>query len=129
MWVAAVVLYGHAFWVCPLVGERPCRCGCPGPGYVRWVVRGYLAKPGGEPRLLVGGDGGGWGVVVGGDEVQQGPRSVEGCRAAVPARAWYALVTVSDWWYIGLRCVVFGDGPGGMVSLDSAGSVFVAVWF
>ena len=60
--------------------------------------------------------------------MQQGPRSVEGCRAAVPARAWYALVTVSDWWYIGLRRIVFGDGPGGMVSLDSAGSMFVAVW-
>ena len=54
-------------------------------------------KPGGEPCLLVGGGGGGGGAVVGGDEVQQGPRSVEGCRAAVPARAWYALVTVSDW--------------------------------
>ena len=53
---------------------------------------------------------------------------MEGCRAAVPVRAWYALVTVSDWWYIGLRCVVFGDGPEGMVSLDSAGSMFVAVW-
>ena len=51
-----------------------------------------------------------------------------GCRAAVPARARYALVTVSDRWYIGLRGIVFGDGPGGMVSLDSAGSVFVAVW-
>ena len=85
-------------------------------------------KPGGEPCLLVGGCGGGGGAVVCGDEVQQGPWSVEGCRAAVPARAWYALVTVSDWWYIGLRCIMFGDGPGGMVSLDSAGSMFVAVW-
>ena len=46
----------------------------------------------------------------------------------MPARAWYALVTVSDWLYIGLQCIVFGDGPGGMVSLDSAGSMFVAVW-
>ena len=82
-------------------------------------------KPGGEPCLLVGCGGGGGGAVVGRDEVQQGPRSVEGCRAAVPARA---LVTVSDWWYIGLRCIVFGDGPGGMVSLDSAVSMFVAVW-
>ena len=128
MWVAAVVLHGYAVRVCPLVGERPCRRGCSGPGYVRRVVWGYRVKPGGEPCLLVGGGGCGGGAVVGGDEVQQGPRSVEGCRAAVPARAWYALVTVSDWWYIGLRCIVFGDGPGGMVSLDSAGSMFVAVW-
>ena len=125
--VAAVVLYGYAVRVCPLVGERPCRRGCSGPGYVRRVVWGYRVKPGGEPCLLVRGGGGCGGAVVGGDEVQQGPRSVEGCRAAVPARAWYALVTVSDWWYIGLRCIVFGDGPGGMVSLDSAGSMFVAV--
>ena len=35
------------------------------------------------------------------------------------ARARYALVTVSDWWYSGLRGVVFGDGPGGMVSLET----------
>ena len=108
MWVAAVVLYGYAVRVCPLVGERPCRRGCWGPGYVRRVVWGYRVKPGGEPCLLVGGGGGGGGAVVGGDEVQQGPRSVEGCRAAVPARAWYALVTLSDWWYIGLRCIVHG---------------------
>ena len=94
MWVAAVVLHGYAVRVCLLVGERPCRRGCSGPGYVRRVVRGYRVKPGGEPCLLVGGGGGGGGVVVGGDEVQQGPRRVEGCRAAVPARAWYALVTV-----------------------------------
>ena len=128
VWVAAVVLYGHAFWVCPLVGERPCRRGCLSLGYVCWVAWGYCVKPGGEPCLLVGGGGGGGGVVVGADEVQQGPRSVESCRAAVPARAWYALVIVSDWWDIGLRGVVFGDAPGGMVSPDSAGSVFVAVW-
>ena len=127
MWVAAVVLYGHTFWVCALVGERPCTRGCLGPGSVRWVVSVYQVKQGGESCLLVGSGGGSGGVVVGGDEVQQGPLSVEGCRAAVPARAWFALVTVSDWWYIGLRCVVFGDEPGGMVSLDSAGSVFVAV--
>ena len=113
MWVAAVVLYGHAFWVCLLVAERPCHGGCSGPGYVCRVVWGYRVRPGGEPFLLVGSRGGGGGVVVGGDEVQQGPRSVEGCRAAVPARAWYALVSVSDWWYISLSCVVFGDGPGG----------------
>ena len=127
MWVAAVVLYGDAVRVCPLVGGHPCRRGCSGPGYVRRVVWGYHVKPGGEPCLLVGSGGGGGGVVVGRDEVWQGPRSVEGCRAAVPASACYALVTVSDWWYIGLRCVVFGDGPGGMVSLDSAGSMFVLV--
>ena len=124
MWV----LYGHAFWVCPLLGECPCCRGCSSPGYVCWVVLGHCVNSRGEPCLLVGGGGGRGAVVVGGDEVQQGPRSVEGCRAAVPAHAWYALVTVSDWSYIGLRCVVFGDGPGGMVSLDSAGSVFVAVW-
>ena len=78
MWVAAVVLHGYAVWVCPLVGERPCRRGCSGPGYVRRVVWGYRVKPGGEPCLLVGGGGGGGGAVVGGDEVQQGPQSVEG---------------------------------------------------
>ena len=128
MWVAAVVLYGHAFWVCSLFGECPCRRGCSSPGYVCWVAWGYCSRPGGGPCLLVGGGGGGGGVVVGGDEVQQGPRRVEGCRAAVPARARHALVIVSDWWYIGLRGVVLGDGQGGMVSLDSAGSVFVAVW-
>ena len=127
MWVAAVVLYGHAFWVCPLAGECPCRRGCSSPGYVCWVAWGHRVKPGGEPCLLVGGGSGLGGVVGGGDEVQQGPRTVEGCRAAVPARAWYAPVIVSDWWYIGLRGVVFGDGPGGMVSLYGAGSVFVPV--
>ena len=63
------LLYGHAVGVCPLVGERPCRRGCSGPGYVRWVVWGYRLKPGGEPCLLVGGGGGDGGVVVGGDEV------------------------------------------------------------
>ena len=128
VWVAAVVLYGHAFCVCPLVGECPCRRGCSSPGYVCWVACRERVKPGGEPCLLVGGGSGGGGVIVGGDEVQQGPRSVEGCLAAVPAGAWYALDIVSDWWYIGLRGVVFGDGPGGMVLLDSADSVFVAVW-
>ena len=92
MWVAAVVLYGHAFWVCPLVGECRCGRGCWSPGYVCWVAWGYRVKPEGEPALLVGGGGGGGGVVVGGDEVQQRPPSVEGCPTAVPARAWYALV-------------------------------------
>ena len=124
MWVAAIVLYGYAVWVCLLVGECPCRRGCSSPGYVCWVAWGYCVKPGREPCLLVGGGGGVGGVVVGGDEVQQGPRSVEGCRAAVPARALYALVIVSHWWYICLWGVVFGDGPGGMVSLDSA----VCLW-
>ena len=112
MWVAAVVLYGHAFSVCPLVGERPYRRGCSSPSYVCRVVWGYRVKAEGEPCLLVGGGGGGGGVVVGEDEVQQGPRSVEGCRAAVPARAWYALVIVFDRWYIGLRGVVFGLDQG-----------------
>ena len=60
---------------------------------------------------------------MGGDEVQYGPWGVEACRAAVPACAWYALVIVSDWWHIGLRGVVFGDGQGGVVPLDGAGSV------
>ena len=69
MWHAAVVLYGDAVRVCPLARERPCRRGCSGPGYVRRVVWGYCAKPGGEPCLLVGGGGGVGGVVVGGDEV------------------------------------------------------------
>ena len=69
MWVAAVVLYGNAVRVCPLVAERPCRRGFSGPGYVCRVVWGYRVKPGGEPCLLVGGGGGGGGVVVGGDEV------------------------------------------------------------
>ena len=77
MWVSAVVLYGHAFRVCPLVGECPCRRGCLNPGYVCWVAWGYRLKPEGEPCLPVGGAGGGGGVVVGGDEVQQGPRTVD----------------------------------------------------
>ena len=126
MWVAAVVLYGRAFWVCPLAGECP---GChqrSSLGSVHRLAWGYRVKPGGEPCLLVSGGGGGRGVIIGGDEVQQGPWSVEGCRAAVPARAWYALVIVSDWWHIGLRGVVFGDQPGGMVPSDSAGSPFSA---
>ena len=46
MWVAAVVLYGYAVRVCPLVGERPCRRGCSGPGYVRRVVWGYRVNQG-----------------------------------------------------------------------------------
>ena len=127
MWLAVVVVYGHAFWVCPLAGECQCRRGRSSPGHVRRVAWGYFVKPGGEPCLLVSGSGGGGVVIVGGDEMQQGPWSVEGCRAAVPPTAWYALVIVSDWWYACLRVVVFGDGPGGMVPLDSAGSMFVAV--
>ena len=128
MLVAAVVLHGDAVRVCSLLGECPCHRGRSSPGYVCWVVWGYRVKPKGKPCLLVGSGGGGGGVVLGGDEVYQGPRSVEGCRAAVPARARYALVTVSDRWYNSLRGVVFGDGPGGIVSLDIAGSVFVSVW-
>ena len=57
MWVAAVVLHGHAYWVSPLVGERPCCRRYSGPGYVRRVVWGYRVKPIGEPCLLVGGGG------------------------------------------------------------------------
>ena len=69
VWVAVVVLHGHAVWVCSLVGEcSRCR-GRSSPGYVCWVVWGYRVKPGGEPCLLVGGGGGGGGVVMGGDEV------------------------------------------------------------
>ena len=45
MWVAAVVLHGYAVRVCPLVGERPCRRGCSGPGYVRRVVWGLKVLP------------------------------------------------------------------------------------
>ena len=48
-------------------------------------------------------------------------------RAAVPAHAWCALVIVSDWWHIGLRGVVFLDGPGGVVAFDAASSAFVPV--
>ena len=69
MWIAAVVLHGHAVRVCPLVGECPWRRGRSSPGYVCWVVWGYRVKSGGEPCLLVGGGGGGWGVVVGENEV------------------------------------------------------------
>ena len=94
---------------------------------MRRVAWGYRSKLGREPCLLVCGGGGCGGVIVGGEEVQQGLWSVQGCRAAVPARAWYAFVIVSDWSHIGLQGVVFGDGPGCMVPLDSAGSVFLAV--
>ena len=69
MWLAAVVLYGHAFRVRPLVGECPCCRGRSSPGYVCWEVSEYRVEPGGEPCLLVGGGGGSGGVVVGGDEV------------------------------------------------------------
>ena len=69
VWVAAVVLHGHAVRVCSLFGECPCRRGCSSPGYVFWLVWGYRVKPGGEPCLLVGGGSGGGDVVVGGDEV------------------------------------------------------------
>ena len=127
VWFAATILYGHAFWVCPLAGECPGCCGLSSPGHVRWVAWGYRLKLGGRPCLLVSGGGGSGGVIVGGDEVQQQPWIVEGCRAAVSARAWCALVIVSDWWHVCLRGVVFGDGPRGMVPLDSAGSVFVPV--
>ena len=120
LWVTAVIFYGHAFWVCPLPGECPCRRGQSSPGHVRRVAWGYRVKPGGEPYLLVSGGGSSEGVIVGGDEVQQRSWSVEGCRAAVPKRAWYALVIVSDSWHIGLRGVLFGDGPGSMVPSDSA---------
>ena len=103
VWVAAVILRGPALWVCLLAGEYPCHRGRSSPGHVRRVAPRYRVNPGGEPCLLVRGGGGIGGVIVDGDEVQQGPWSVEGCRAAVPARAWYALVIVSHWWYVCLR--------------------------
>ena len=120
MWVAAVVLYGHTFWVFLLAGKCPRCCGLSGPSHVHRVAWRYRVKPGGE-------HGGSGGVILGGDEVQQGPWSVEGCQAALPARAWFASVIVSDWLHVCLRGVVFWDGPGGMVPLDSVGSVFVPV--
>ena len=90
------------------------------PGHTSWVVWGYCVKRGGEPYLLVRGDGGAGGVVVGGDEVQGGPWGVEGRQTAVPARVWCALVIMPDRWHIGFRGVVFWDGPGFVVSLDGA---------
>ena len=66
MWVAAVVLYGHAVrslvYVHVALGVWV-QATCAG-----WFG-GYRVKPGREPCLLVGGGGGGRGVVVGGDEV------------------------------------------------------------
>ena len=68
--VAAVILYGYAFWVCLLAGDCPfCRGGST-PGHVRRVAWGYRLKPGGEPCLLFSGSGGGGGVILGGYEVQ-----------------------------------------------------------
>ena len=116
MSVAAVELYGHAFWVCPLAGECPCRRGRSSPGYVRRVAWGYRVKPGEEAWLLVSGGGGSGGVIVGGDEVQQGPWSVEACPAAVPARAWYALVIVSDWWHAVSGALCSGMNQGAWCS-------------
>ena len=57
VWVAAVGLYGHAFWVCPPAGDCPCRHGPSSPCHVRWVAWKYRVKPGGEPCLLVSGGG------------------------------------------------------------------------
>ena len=68
--VAAVVLYGYAFWFCPLAGEYPFCRGCLTPGHMCWAARRYCVKPGGEPCLLVRGGGGGGRLVVGGHEVQ-----------------------------------------------------------
>ena len=44
--VAAVVLYGYAFRVCPLAGECPFCRGRSTQGHVRWVAWGYPVKPG-----------------------------------------------------------------------------------
>ena len=42
--IAAVVLYGYAFCVCPLAGECPlCREGLT-PGYVCWAAQGVLCE-------------------------------------------------------------------------------------
>ena len=128
VWVAAVVSYGHAFRVCSLCGECPCRRGRSSPGCMSQVAWGYHVKPGEEPCLLAGGGGGGRGVIVRGDEVQQGPWSVEGRGAAVPARAWYALVIVSDWWHIGIRGVVFGDGSADGVRSSCFVLLLLGVW-
>ena len=93
MWVAAVVLYDHAFWFCPLASECQCCRRSSGPGHVRRVAWGYRVKPGGELYLLVSGGGGDGGVIVDGDQVQQEPWSVKGCRVAVPACAWSLCLT------------------------------------
>ena len=73
VWVSAVVLDGHTFWVRPLAGECPCRRGRLSPGHVRLLAWGYRVTSGGEQCLLVSGGGGIGGVIVCGNEVQQAP--------------------------------------------------------
>ena len=71
VWVTAFVLDGHVVPVCyEFASEHPLYCGCLWPDHVCWVAWGYRVEPGREPCLLVLGDGGYRGVVVGGEEVQ-----------------------------------------------------------
>ena len=46
---------------------------------------------------------------------------------AVPAHVRPALVIVPEGWHIMFRGVLFGNQPGGVVSLDRAGSLLVPV--
>ena len=89
-----------------------------------WPGR-YRVKSGVEPYVLFSGGGGSCGVIVGEDEVQEGRESIEGCRAALPARAQYALVFVSDWWHIGApgRCVSGWTRGHGAISSRMVGGV------
>ena len=120
--VAAVIFYGYDLRVQrTLASECPLCRGCMTPVHVRWVAWRYCVQTRGEPRLLVCAGGGGGCVVVSGDEVQQGPWGVEGHWTAVPARARCTLVILPHGQYIGLQVVVFGDGPGSVVSLDGGG--------
>ena len=65
--------------------------------------------------------------VVGGDDLQQGPRGIDCLSAAVAACAWRALVVVPEGRYIGLPRVVLDDGSGRVLPLGSAGGLLVPV--